>query len=554
MDNKIGSSALPEHGERYSTVAVALHWIIAAVIVLQLFLGWRMSDLDGASRSFILQIHKSIGITILILSVVRLVWRLRNSPPAPDASLSRVERVLSTWVHRGFYVVMLGLPLTGWAMISTTRGGAMTRLFGLIPWPPLPFLNRLPAGPRDAVSGVFESAHGALVWIAVALFALHVAGALKHHFISRDRVLGRMATWVRQPRLFAPRFLVIPVVGILAGALAYVPPLPPAAAPRPKPIELAQADIYLDVVAPALSRRCASCHNDDRTRGGLSLQDHAAVMEGGLHGDTVVPGNPEQSELLRRVTLANSHEEFMPKGGRTPLTPEQVTAIHWWIVQGAPRSAAVGSLELTSAARSALANILGFASGEVRVASADDENGDLPRVEAADPKAIAALEASGFVVRPVAKGETLLDINYAILQPLSEDQIQMLGAVAPQVLRLSLRQADVTNAGLKTIARMTNLRRLRLESNPIDDAGVAELQGLKELRYLNLTGTRITDRGLVSLGSLPKLRRIYLWNTSITPNAAEALRRSRPELLVNVGAQLKLLPPPASPGGPPRAH
>ncbi len=544
MSNKI---------ERYSTVAVVLHWVIAAVIVLQLFLGWRMSGLDGADRSFVLQIHKSIGITILILSVVRLVWRLRNPPPAADASLTRIERVLSTWVHRGFYVVMLGLPLTGWAMISLTRGGTMTRLFGLIPWPPVPFLNRLAAGPRDMMAGVLENAHSALVLITIALFLLHVAGALKHHFISRDRVLQRMVTWMRQSRLFEPRLLVIPVVGVLVGALAYAPPPPAAAAPRPKPTELAKADIYLDVVAPTLSRRCGSCHNDDRTRGGLSLVDHAAVMEGGLHGNTVVPGNPDRSELLRRVTLANSHDQFMPKGGRTPLTSEQVEAIRWWIAQGASGSAAVGSLKLTPPAQSALASILGFASDEVQLVSADDESADLPTVAAADPKTIAALEASGFVVRPVVSGGTLLDINYSTLQPLSDAQLQMLDAVALQVLRLNLRGAEVTNAGLKTIARMTNLRRLRLESNPIDDGGMAELQGLKELRYLNLTGTKVTDRGLVSLGTLPKLRKIYVWNTTISPKAAETLRQNHPELMVNTGVQLKLLAP-SAPAAPPRVY
>lgn len=217
-------------GVRYSTVAIVLHWAIAAGVVFQLLLGFRMQDFEGVAHAGFLQLHKSVGIAVLLLSVARLAWRRAKPPPAHGAELSPLERRLSGWVHAGFYGVMIGAPLTGWALVSMTRAGGPFRLFGAIPWARIPGLASVRGGANEQLAGLFDNAHLALVWLALGLLALHVLGALKHHFVSGDAVLGRMAPGARPGRLLQPWLIAIPlgVLGLLAAAYAPSPAAPPA--------------------------------------------------------------------------------------------------------------------------------------------------------------------------------------------------------------------------------------------------------------------------------------------------------------------------------------
>lgn len=119
--------------------------------------------------------------------------------------------------------------------------------------------------------------------------------------------------------------------------------LPPR---RPPVTNLAEADPYLDLVGPMLRQRCASCHNSDQRQAELDVTSYEAVMRGGETGSVVVEGNPEFSELLRRITLPPDDEAFMPAEGKTPLTDEQVRIIEWWIDVGAPHETPMSEVEL----------------------------------------------------------------------------------------------------------------------------------------------------------------------------------------------------------------
>lgn len=174
---------------RYNNVSVALHWLIAALLLAQIYVGWTFGDMErGPDRALWFDWHKALGFTILALSILRLVWRLMNPPPPFPAAMPAWERTLARINHTLFYVVLLGLPLTGWAYVSTGSGAAETgamSLFGITNWPIIPGL------PRGAHDG-FEEAHEILVTITYALIVLHVGAALKHQFIDKRRELNRM--------------------------------------------------------------------------------------------------------------------------------------------------------------------------------------------------------------------------------------------------------------------------------------------------------------------------------------------------------------------------
>ena len=122
---------------------------------------------------------------------------------------------------------------------------------------------------------------------------------------------------------------------------------------------VSSADPFADVVGPMLVERCASCHNEDKQESSLVLTTFAGVMRGGESGRVVVAGNTDLSELLRRISLPEDDDEFMPAEGKTRLTPEQVEIIRWWISVGAPNGGTVGALEVPDAMRTTLSSELG---------------------------------------------------------------------------------------------------------------------------------------------------------------------------------------------------
>jgi hypothetical protein len=322
--------------------------------------------------------------------------------------------------------------------------------------------------------------------------------------------------------------------------------LPANAGPRPKPKDLASADLFLDVVQPALDQRCSGCHNNSKKSGGFSVATYDTLMKGGNKGPVIVAGNPAGSNLFHRVSLTPDNSDFMPKDGKTPLTKNEVAAIGAWIQAGAPKSALVGSLKLASADSNAIQAVIGASGG-----AASDETvaftplpgeSPLPTVAAADPAAIAKAVSDNFIVRKVAKNSNLVDVDYASLKPVTPEMVADLAKFGPNILRLNLRHAGVTDAEVKTIVTFKNLRDLRLEKNDITDAAAKDISGLKDLTYLNLTNTKVTDAGFDAVSGLPNLRHMYVWGTTITPTAVDKVKATRKDMILYAGLTPKDVP------------
>ncbi|MGD2133040.1 MAG: hypothetical protein PVI23_09615 [Maricaulaceae bacterium] len=142
---------------------------------------------------------------------------------------------------------------------------------------------------------------------------------------------------------------------------------------RPRVTDVAEADVFLDVVAPALRDRCGSCHNEARRRGELVLTDHASILTGGESGAAVAPGDPEASDLFRRVTLPPDDVDYMPKNDKPPLTEAEIAAVEWWIALGAPDSGMVGELAPDEQVRAAIAEAVGLAPAPSVVSARGEE-------------------------------------------------------------------------------------------------------------------------------------------------------------------------------------
>ncbi len=228
--------------QRYNMVAMILHWAIAALLAFQISVGWALEDL-GAHGFALFQLHKSVGITILALTLLRIV--VRYWKPRPAKLEHGWQGTLASAVHFGLYVFMLGAPLTGWALVSTSKVKVPTLIFGAIPLPHLPL-------PQSA-HGLAENGHGLLAWIGIALFVLHVAGALRHHFLMGDGLIWRMVPGRSTAALIGLPALIL--VGIAVGKAILPAPQAAVAAPADNGAAfVAEADdVPANVAEPANS-------------------------------------------------------------------------------------------------------------------------------------------------------------------------------------------------------------------------------------------------------------------------------------------------------------
>jgi len=174
---------MAEPRNRYSTVSLTLHWLIAALVLGQILL-ITAAETEGPNRALWMMLHKSGGMAILVLTLLRIGWRIANPAIPLPSAMPRWETIFARTTHVLFYVVLLALPLTGWMAGSAV--GREFRFYGLFDVPLLPI-----GGGRDMARALM-GVHTSLPKLLYVLLALHVLGALKHQFLNRDNVLHRM--------------------------------------------------------------------------------------------------------------------------------------------------------------------------------------------------------------------------------------------------------------------------------------------------------------------------------------------------------------------------
>jgi cytochrome b561 len=179
---------------RYSTVAIILHWLIAIAIICIIASGKWMVDAikvpETQMQAFqVYQIHKSVGLTVLVLSVLRLVWRLLHRAPAFPSTMPGWQKFASHVSHWAFYILMIATPILGWFMVSSSPLGLPTIYFG---WFSVPHYPYAPDVDKAAIEAWYKGNHELLANTTLALLIVHVGAALKHHIFDKDTVLWRM--------------------------------------------------------------------------------------------------------------------------------------------------------------------------------------------------------------------------------------------------------------------------------------------------------------------------------------------------------------------------
>lgn len=170
---------------KYSKTAIFLHWTIALLVIANIVLAAMAEDLPREARGALMDPHKAIGVSILLLSLGRLFWRMGHKPPPLPAAIPGWQAILGRTVHVLFYVLIIAVPFSGWLMASAHPQAPPVEYFGL-------FDATLPVGKDETLAGIGHEAHEILTKPLAVLVLLHIAAALKHQFIDRLPFIQRM--------------------------------------------------------------------------------------------------------------------------------------------------------------------------------------------------------------------------------------------------------------------------------------------------------------------------------------------------------------------------
>jgi mono/diheme cytochrome c family protein len=271
-------------------------------------------------------------------------------------------------------------------------------------------------------------------------------------------------------------------------------------------------------IQPIFQKSCLQCHGPEKSKGKLRLDSKAAAFKS---DEVLVAGQPEKSDLYRRITLPPGDDDIMPAKGDL-LTKVQTDLIREWIKQGAewPEGLVIKIAEEKTA---------------------DKDPRQPIKPSPAEEKAIAQLNQLGVQVRPVAMNVTWTTANFRGIDSNNVGKALPLLAQVQTLEDVNLAGLNLKDESLKPLAGLVNLTHLHLEKNPIGDPGLAYLKGLVNLTYLNLYDTQVGDAGVNQLKELKRLKNLYLWQTKVTDDGAKNLQAALPKVDINRGWELTAL-------------
>jgi len=180
--------------QRYSGPAIVLHWIIAALIVANIAIAWSVDSLPKSAERPLIDLHKSFGLTVLGLAILRILWRFARTPPPLPEGYKPWEKKASHITHWILYALIFLMPLSGWAHDSAWKGAPEhpLNLYWVIPFFRIGWIQNIDPATKETLHNLFGQLHTSLAYVIVAMVVVHIAGAFKHQFIDKEPELQRM--------------------------------------------------------------------------------------------------------------------------------------------------------------------------------------------------------------------------------------------------------------------------------------------------------------------------------------------------------------------------
>jgi uncharacterized membrane protein len=267
-------------------------------------------------------------------------------------------------------------------------------------------------------------------------------------------------------------------------------------------------------IQPIFSQHCVSCHGESKHKAKLRLDSYDAAMRGGKDGPVIKLGNPQASELFRRVTLPPTDDDFMPAQHKPPLSPNEIKRIERWISTGASGTQSAESVRDSPDDFTAATQVAEVAFAEIDPATVAKQRAALAPVVAQLQQRFPS------VLEYESRGSANLIVN-AWLRGASfgDDELAALAPIKSQIVVADFSNTSITDRSSATIGSMTRLRSLKLMNTKITDAAVKAFAPLSQLESLNLFDTTVTADALTTIGQLPKLSHLYAHGTKISTDA-----------------------------------
>jgi uncharacterized membrane protein/mono/diheme cytochrome c family protein len=292
-----------------------------------------------------------------------------------------------------------------------------------------------------------------------------------------------------------------------------------------------EAGAYEDLIAPVMQSKCYNCHGKSKQKGGLRLDQPEMIMKGGKDGKVLVAGDAKRSEIIKRALLPPEDEDHMPPKERKQLTSQEIKLIQWWISTGADFTKKIKDYPPSDS----LSVLLSYLQQQDERKNIPDAEVPKTAVSAAAPKLIDSIRQKSVLLLPVANGSNYLSANFVNVTGNVDSILRLLERLQPQLLFLKAGRSNLSDSGLQSITKMTNLIRLNLEHTRVSDTGMKYLSSLSKLQYLNLVGTKVTAKGLMELAKLKALRNLYVYKTQIEKGSWDALKNTLATVTIDTG-------------------
>lgn len=285
--------------------------------------------------------------------------------------------------------------------------------------------------------------------------------------------------------------------------------------------------VYDGAIQPILEAKCVSCHNNNKSKGGLNMSGIQALLKGGKSGAIWVAGDPDKSQLIERMLLDMDNKKHMPPKGRSQLSSTEITLFREWIRAGADSKATYHALAETDSLKKTVASFIATASTQ----KAEKTYGFKP---AAATK-IAELNTPFRRILPLASTSPALSVKFYLKEKFDLTMLSECKSISTQVVEVSLSNMPANDKAISLLSGFEHLERLNLNGTSITGKNLGELKSNKKLEQLSLASTPIEKSMLSSLATMPSLKQVFLWNTKITEADAMALRKQHPNIIWDLG-------------------
>ncbi len=302
--------------------------------------------------------------------------------------------------------------------------------------------------------------------------------------------------------------------------------------------DMNEAVAYKEVIRPIIEEKCVSCHGAKKMKGELRMDTPQLLLKGGEHGPVLASGQPDESEMIKRILLPESSDEHMPPKGKPQITAEELTLLQWWVRTGHDFNKRVIELEkdpeVAALLKTGNAPQKQENSSQAPVFS---EEASLLKQEFPEVPALFSdkIREAGGVLTKISKASNLVDITFFSKPGLNDKEFGALGKLPEQILWLNLAGTKIGTETIRQIAGLPNLTRLHLERTGLKGEALNDLLKLPRLEYLNLNGNPVSVKDIEMLAGIKSLKSLYIFDTGISEDAINTLKSKYKKLKIESG-------------------